>query len=225
MPHRAILPQRSYLTPDPKRSRSRMARELGQRGISDSRVLAAMAQVPRHLFVQEALASHAYADAALPIGYGQTISQPFMVARMTEMLETAPGQRVLEVGAGCGYQAAVLAAIGCTVYGMERVREIYQLTLARLRALKIRNVQIHYGDGTLGFPQAAPFDRIIVSAGGPEVPPPLINQLAEGGVLIIPVGSVSRNQRLLRLRKTGGSTTTEDLGNAAFVDLVGNHGW
>lgn len=212
--------------PDPRRSRLRMVKEqIEARGIRDARVLAAMRAVPRHLFVQEALAAHAYEDTSLPIGYGQTISQPFMVARMSQLLETEQGMRVLEVGSGCGYQMAVLAAMGCVVYGIERVREIYQTTLARLRRMRVPRVHLLKGDGTLGLPPAAPFDRIVVSAGGPEVPPPLIAQLDNGGLLLIPVGSTQRQQRLLRLRKQNGKIYSEDLGMAVFVDLIGNHGW
>lgn len=212
--------------PDPKRLRQRMVKEqILARGIVDPLVIAAMGEVPRHLFVQEALAAHAYEDTSLPIGYGQTISQPYMVARMSELLEAERGMRVLEIGAGCGYQMAVLAAMGCVVYGMERVREIYQATLARLRRLRLMRAQLHLGDGTLGLPPAAPFDRIIVSAGGPEIPPPLVSQLGNGGVLLIPVGSTQRRQRLTRLRKLNGKVYMEDLGMAVFVDLIGNHGW
>lgn len=199
--------------------------QLEARGIRNQHVLAAMSRVPRHLFVQEALAAHAYDDSPLPIGYGQTISQPFMVARMSELLMPEPGLRVLEIGAGCGYQAAVLAAMGCVVYTIERVRPIYNVTLSRLRLLHIRNVQLHYGDGTLGLPQAAPFDRIIVSAGGPAIPPPLVAQLDDKGIMLIPVGPVSRSQRLIRLHKNGHKIQTEDMGPAIFVDLVGDHGW
>lgn len=211
---------------DPKRQRLRMVKEqIEARGITDKRVLAAMRVVPRHLFVQEALAMHAYDDAALPIGYGQTISQPFMVARMSELLEIEAGMRVLEVGSGCGYQMAVLAAMGCVVYGMERVREIYLTTLARLRQMHLIHTQLFLGDGTLGLAPAAPFDRIVVSAGGPQIPPPLVAQLANSGILVIPVGSTQRKQRLVRLRKHNGKVYTEDLGMAVFVDLIGNHGW
>lgn len=200
-------------------------RQIEARGIRDPLVIRAMSRVPRHLFVQEALAAHAYDDAALPIGYGQTISQPFMVARMSEMLEAVPGMRILEIGAGCGYQAAVLADMGCFVHTIERVRPIYNGTLSRLRALRLRNIQLHCGDGTLGLPQAAPFDRIIVSAGGPTIPPPLVAQLASGGIMLIPVGPVSRSQRLMRVRKSGTRVIAEDMGPAIFVDLVGDHGW
>lgn len=212
--------------PDPKILRRRMVREqLQGRGITDAAVLAAMNAVPRHLFVQEAFRGQAYDDRPLPLGHGQTISQPFIVALMSQMLETQPGMRVLEVGTGSGYQAAVLAYMGCTVYTVERVRELYQATSALLRGMQLRSVYMKRDDGTLGMPEAAPFDRIIVTAGGPEVPPPLLAQLAEGGVMLIPVGEQQRRQRLLRLHKQHGTVTTEDLGDVVFVDLVGNHGW
>ncbi|MBQ3060355.1 MAG: protein-L-isoaspartate(D-aspartate) O-methyltransferase [Desulfovibrio sp.] len=211
--------------PDPHRLRSRMVASLKGRGISDAAVLTAMSQVPRHLFVQEALRAQAYEDTSLPIGYGQTISQPYSVALMTQMLEVCKGMRVLEVGTGSGYQAAVLASMGCIVFTVERLREIYQMTNILLRQLGLRGIHMHRGDGTLGMPGAAPFDRIIVTAGGPEIPRPLLDQLEEGGVLLIPVGERPRSQRLLRLRKKQGHISREDLGPAIFVDLVGNYGW
>ena len=211
---------------DPKILRKRMVNEqLVRRGISDPAVLAAMSNVPRHFFVQEAFRSQAYEDRPLPIGHGQTISQPYIVALMSQMLEVQPGMRVLEVGTGSGYQAVVLAHMGCTVYTVERVRELYQATSALLRHMRLRSVFMKRDDGTLGMAEAAPFDRIMVTAGGPEVPQPLLNQLAEGGILLIPVGERRREQRLLRVHKQRGSYSTEDLGDVAFVDLVGNHGW
>ncbi len=198
--------------------------QIESRGIKSQRVLAAMREVPRHLFVQEALSLHAYDDSALPIGYGQTISQPYMVAKMSELLAAEPGMRVLEIGAGCGYQAAVLAQLGCVVYGIERIREIYQTTVTRLKRLGIGRVHMHYGDGSLGLPPAAPFERILVSAGAPQVPQPLARQLAEGGILLVPVGG-KQAQRLLRLTRMNGKIISEDMGAAVFVDLVGSHGW
>lgn len=213
-------------TLDPKILRKRMVREqLQNRGITDPAVLAAMGAVPRHLFVQEAFRGQAYDDRPLPIGQGQTISQPYIVAFMSQLLEVEPGVSVLEVGTGSGYQAAVLAHMGCRVYTVERVRELYQATAALLRQMQLRAVYTKRDDGTLGMPEAAPFDRIIVTAGGPEVPPPLLAQLAEGGIMLIPVGDQPRRQRLLRLHKQQGTVTSEDLGDVVFVDLVGNHGW
>lgn len=211
---------------DPRRLRERMVQEqLIRRGIQDPAVLEAMRAVPRHLFVQEALRAQAYEDTPLPIGYGQTISQPYIVARMSELLETQPGMRVLEIGTGSGYQAMVLAAMGCTVFTVERIRELYTATSALLRHLKPRGIHTKRDDGTLGMPEAAPFDRIIVTAGGPEVPLPLVEQMEDRGILVIPVGGQRRAQRLLRVRKEGGTVTTEDMGGVVFVDLVGNHGW
>ena len=213
--------------PDPKRLRRRMvAAQLEARGISHSAVLAAMDMVPRHLFVPEALQNRAYEDSPLPIGFGQTISQPYTVALMTECLEPEQGMHVLEIGTGSGYQAAVLAAMGCSVVSVERVRELYVQTTALLRELGLRAVQTYCGDGTLGMPDSAPFDRIIVTAGGPEIPHPLLGQLAPDGILLIPVGEKPRTQRLLRVRKKNGDiAATEDLGEVGFVNLVGDHGW
>lgn len=211
---------------DPRHARARMVREqIASRGIVDDRVLNAMRSVPRHLFVPEALYPHAYEDRPLPIGCGQTISQPYTVARMTDFLELVEGMRVLEIGSGCGYQAAVLAAMGCMVFGMERIPELFRAAGMRLRRLGVRGVHLHRGDGTLGMPWAAPFERILVSAGGPSVPPPLVEQLADDGILLIPVGPRSRSQRLLRIRKQKGEILEEDMGPAVFVDLVGDHGW
>lgn len=214
---------------DPRRLRQRMvhalAAQLAQRGVNAPAVLAAMATVPRHLFVAEALRGHAYEDTPLPIGFGQTISQPSIVALMTAMLEAEPGMRVLEIGTGSGYQAAVLAAMGCTVFSLERVPELHTATRALLQGLHLGTIRTYCRDGTRGLPLAAPFERIIVTAGGPEVPTPLLDQLAEGGVLLIPVGSRPRTQRLLRVHKRQGRADTEDLGPVIFVDLVGDHGW
>lgn len=211
---------------DPRRLRQRMVREqIEGRGIKNPLLLQAMNSVPRHLFVPEAFRAHAYEDSPLPIGQGQTISQPYMVACMTQALNISPGMRVLEIGLGSGYQAAILAAMGCTVFGIERIGEICSTTRARMRSLAIRTVHVHKGDGTLGMSAAAPFERILVSAGGPRVPPPLVDQLDNNGILLIPVGSRPRTQRLLRIRKNMSSLIQEDLGPATFVNLVGNHGW
>lgn len=210
---------------DPRRLRLAMVRDqIEGRGITHPAVLAAMSETPRHLFVNEALALNAYDDTSLPIGYGQTISQPFMVARISEALMPEKGMRVLEVGSGCGYQAAVLAQMGLSVIGIERVREIYQAATSRLRRLGYSRVHLHWGDGTLGMPQGAPFDRIVVSAGGPDIPEPLVRQLDKNGILVIPVGG-RRQQRLMRVRKQNGKIVSEDMGLAEFVDLIGSHGW
>lgn len=210
---------------DPRRSRQRMVQELKRSGITDAAVLQAMAVVPRHLFVEEALRVQAYEDIRLPIGYGQTISQPSTVALMTQRLEAQPGMRVLEIGTGSGYQAAVLAVMGCRVYTIERIAELYHATRNLLQQLSLRAIYMVRGDGTLGLPAAAPFERIIVTAGGPEIPQPLLQQLAEGGILLIPVGDKPRTQRLLRVQRRAGRFLTENLGPANFVDLVGSHGW
>lgn len=207
-------------------SRDRMVKEqLMGRGISDTNVLEAMRRVPRHLFVEEALRGKAYEDYPLPLGFGQTISQPFIVALMSQLLEASPGQRVLEIGTGSGYQAAVLNEMGLEVYSVERLRDLYARTSELLMRLKYRGIKLKLDDGTEGWPEAAPFDRIIVTAGGPSVPEPLLLQLADPGIMIIPVGKERREQRLVRVRKMEGNVTREDQDRVAFVDLVGSHGW
>jgi protein-L-isoaspartate(D-aspartate) O-methyltransferase len=214
------------LTTDPKRMRERMVREqIEARGVTDERVLAAMRKVPRHLFVQEALAAQAYEDHPLPIGHGQTISQPYIVAFMTELLEVEPDMKVLEIGTGSGYQAAVLAELGCEVYTVERKRELYAKTRERLLEMRYYKVKCKLDDGTLGWPEAAPFDRILVTAGGPSVPGPLVEQLADPGLMVVPVGKAKRMQELVILRKQGEAMSEERHGGVAFVDLVGMHGW
>lgn len=211
---------------DPRQARKVMVRELyTKKGIKDMGVLRAMETVPRHLFVQETFLAHAYQDTSLPIGYGQTISQPSTVAKMTELLEVGNGARVLEIGTGSGYQAAILAALGCHVFSLERILELSRRTSQLLKKLGYGNIQVHRSDGTLGFPQAAPYERIIVTAGGPKIPPPLLRQLADGGIMLIPVGEKPREQQLLRIRKINGSIYTEYLDSVIFVNLVGDEGW
>jgi len=211
---------------DPKRLRQRMVKEqISARGITDAAVIKAMLEIPRHLFIQEALRAQSYEDSALPIGYGQTISQPYTVALMTQALELKPGMRVLEVGTGSGYQAAIIASMGCTVYTVERIKELYLSTSALLRSMNIRAIYTKRDDGTLGIPEAAPFDRIIVTAGGPEIPEPLVNQLDDPGILVIPVGKKKRSQQLIKIIKENANIKCENLGKVIFVDLVGNHGW
>ncbi len=211
---------------DLKRNRERMVREqIESRGVSHPLVLDAMRKVPRHLFVQEALRGQSYEDHPLPIGYGQTISQPYIVAWMTQLLEPAPGLRVLEIGTGSGYQASILAETGMEVYSVERVRELYVQARERLFELKYFRIRLKLDDGTLGWPEQAPFDRIIVTAGGPEVPLPLVDQLADPGILIIPVGTSRRNQQLVIVRKKDGKLCEQHKGGVAFVDLIGEHGW
>lgn len=208
-----------------RRLRQHMREQLIAQGIQQKSVLDAMCAVPRHLFVQEAFLARAYDNTSLPIGYGQTISHPYTVAHMSELLEIEKGMRVLEIGTGSGYQAAVLAAMGCHVFSIERLRDLYLKTRALLRQLGFESIHLQRGDGTLGFPQAAPYDRIIVTAGGPEIPKPLTDQLDDGGIMLIPVGSKEHSQEILKIRKNHGSLHTERIGDAVFVNLVGNYGW
>jgi protein-L-isoaspartate(D-aspartate) O-methyltransferase len=189
--------------------------------IRDERVLAAMQNVPRHLFVDEALATRAYEDTALPIGRGQTISQPWVVARMTEaLLESGVPRSVLEIGTGSGYQAAVLAQLVGQVYTVERIDELQRLARRRFRKLGIENVKCRYDDGRVGWSEHAPFDAIIVTAATAALDPALVDQLAPGGVLIAPVGG-SGGQQLLRLRRTEEGVQQEVLGSVVFVPLLG----
>ncbi|VFR25463.1 Protein-L-isoaspartate O-methyltransferase [plant metagenome] len=201
------------------RMRAAMVQRLRQQGIADERVLNAMMAVPRHHFVDEALASRAYEDAALPIGFGQTISQPWVVAHMiSAVLRDRKPQRVLEVGAGCGYQAAVLAQLIREVYAIERVRGLYDGTRDRLRRLRLHRVKLSFGDGMAGVPGAAPFDAIVVAAAGIEIPRALLEQLAVGGRLIAPEGTVQ--QRLVLIERTDVSTWKRtELEAVRFVPL------
>lgn len=203
-----------------------MVREqLRGRGIEDEKVLKAMENVKRHEFVDEALRLQAYNDIALPIGYGQTISQPYTVAKLTSALKVEEGMKVLEVGTGSGYQAAVLAELKAEVYSVERIQPLYFKALRTLNRLRYFNVKLRLGDGTLGWPEEAPFDRILVSAGGPKVPEPLIEQLKMGGILVMPVGEKKGTQRLIRIVKKEKRILREDLGPVKFVDLIGTYGW
>jgi protein-L-isoaspartate(D-aspartate) O-methyltransferase len=204
--------------------RAMVAEQIRERGIRSPRVLDAMQRVPRHEFVPEDLVALAYADQPLPIGERQTISQPYMVAAMTEALELRGTESVLEVGAGSGYQCAILSLLARQVVSVEWHEALAQAARQRLRRLGYSNIQIFAGDGTLGWPQAAPFDAIIVTAAAPAIPPPLVEQLAEGGRLVIPVGGPDQ-QDLLRVRKRGGRTAQESLHLCRFVPLVGRHGW
>ena len=209
-----------------KISRKRMVdKQLVPRGITNTSVLEAMLKVPRHLFVEEAMWGRAYGDHPLPIGAGQTISQPYVVAAMSQLLEAEKGMRALEIGTGSGYQAAVLDSMGLEVYSVERLRELYERTARLLLSLRFRNIRLKLADGTQGWAEQAPFDRIIVTAGGPEIPEPLLEQLNDPGILIIPVGDNKRRQKLLKVRKDAGAVTVEELEPVAFVDLVGAHGW
>lgn len=206
--------------------RERMAARLQEHyDIRDPLVLEAMRVVPRHLFVPEALQGRAYGDHALPISANQTISQPFIVARMTELLEIDKGSRVLEIGAGSGYQTAVLARIAGQVYAIERIPELAREAQMRIRQLGIYNATVKCFDGTLGWAAHAPYDAILVAAGGPDVPEPLVAQLKVGGRLVVPVGESRDSQRLVRVIKTDKGYREEDHGGCAFVPLIGQHGW
>lgn len=193
--------------------------------ISDQRVLEAMASVPRDFFVPTALKSQAYRDNALPIAANQTISQPFIVARMTELLELKPSDRVLEIGAGSGYQSAVLGKIAASVFAIERIPALAEGAREKLSALGIRNVTLKCGDGTEGWEVYAPFDAILVAAGGPEPPKPLLAQLKTGGKLVVPVGRDQKNQTLLRFTRSADGYRSEECGPCSFVPLIGTHGW
>jgi protein-L-isoaspartate(D-aspartate) O-methyltransferase len=200
-------------------------RHIAGRGVSDERVLAALGTVPRERFVPAGLAAQAYADRPLPIGAGQTISQPFVVAMMAAAAEIDSADRVLEIGTGSGYGAAVLGCIGAEVWTVERHEELARVAERRLRELGFDNVHVVRGDGTMGWPDAAPYDAIVVTAGGPEVPEALRAQLNEGGRLVMPVGSDRSNQRLIRERRAGDEYRVDELGLVRFVPLIGEQGW
>jgi protein-L-isoaspartate(D-aspartate) O-methyltransferase len=199
-------------------------KQLRRRGITDGAVLAAMTAVPRHEFVAEELRSHAYDDLPLPIGGGQTISQPYIVAAMTAALHLQPSDRVLEIGTGCGYQAAVLSRLAMEVFTIERRPELASNASAKLTRLGYANAHVHCGDGTLGLSEFAPFDAILVAAAAPAVPKPLLAQLAEGGRMILPVGD-TEHQELRLIEKRGDAFPTKMLEGCRFVPLVGFHGW
>jgi protein-L-isoaspartate(D-aspartate) O-methyltransferase len=205
--------------PEARIYRAELVRELAEE-VEDVRVLQVMAQVPRHLFVPGVPLRRAYANRPAPIAYGQTISQPYIVARMTEALMLQGRERVLEIGTGSGYQAAILSALGAEVFSIEVVRELADDARARLARLGYTGVHVRAGDGYAGWPEEAPFDRILVTAAPEEVPFALLDQLGEQGVLVIPVGPTMGTQRLLRCRKSGGLVTGEDLGGVVFVPMV-----
>src|SRR5262245_41014360 len=192
-------------------------------GIRDQRVLDAMRTVPRHFFVTEALRGRAYDDNALPINSNQTISQPFIVARMSELLELNKQSRVLEIGAGSGYQTAILAQLGSQVYAIGRLGELAREAHARIRELGIYNATVKAFDGTLGWSAHGPYDAILVAAGGPRIPEPLVAQLKVGGRLVIPIGETRESQRLVRLIKTETKPRVEEHGSCQFVPLIGQH--
>jgi protein-L-isoaspartate(D-aspartate) O-methyltransferase len=199
-------------------------KQLRRRGITDAAVLTAMTAVPRHEFVPEELRSNAYEDLPLPIGGGQTISQPYIVAAMTAALHLQPSDRVLEIGTGCGYQAAVLSCLAKEVFTIERRPELASSASAKLARLGYANAHVHCGDGTLGLPELAPFNAILVAAAAPAVPKPLLAQLAEGGRMILPVGG-TEHQELQLIEKHGDAFPTKMLEGCRFVPLVGYHGW
>ena len=207
------------------RERERMVEEqVIARGVTDPRVIEVMRRLPRHVFVDEALRDRAYGDHPLPIGEGQTISQPFIVGRMSDLLRLSGREKVLEVGTGCGYQAAVLAELAGRVCTMERIPRLASRARETLEALGFQNVWVRAGNGTLGWPDQAPFDRILVAAGGPVVPPPLFEQLAEGGRMVIPVGEVA-NQTLQVVEKVQGTMRVTPDAECVFVKLVGKYAW
>jgi protein-L-isoaspartate(D-aspartate) O-methyltransferase len=207
-------------------ARERMvADQLRARGITDPRVLTAMGRVPRHRFVEEALAARAYGDYPLPIGEKQTISQPYMVALMTQALELVGGERVLEVGTGSGYQTAILAGLATKVYSVERIRSLADRARAILEELGYYNVLIRVGDGTLGWREEAPFDAVLVTAAAPEVPAPLVEQLKAGGRLVIPVGGSTAQVLKCLVKEPDGLVRESELVGCVFVKLVGEQGW
>jgi protein-L-isoaspartate(D-aspartate) O-methyltransferase len=206
--------------------RERMVERLRDHyGIKDEKVLNAMLTVPRHFFVSQALQGTAYGDHALPIDFNQTISQPYIVARMTELLELEKKSRVLEIGAGSGYQTAVLAQLASQVFAIERIGELARQAHARLRQLGIYNATVKAFDGTLGWKAHGPYDAILVAAGGPVLPEPLVSQLQIGGRLVIPIGATRESQKLVRVIKTETSHKAEEHGACQFVPLIGQHGW
>ena len=208
-----------------QRERLRMVDDqLARRGIKDERVLAAMRRVPRHRFVEEAFRERAYGDHPLPIGQEQTISQPYIVALMTALLELTGREKVLEIGTGSGYQTAVLAELARRVCSIERIPALAARARATLEALGYANVWVRVGNGTLGWPDEAPFDRILVAAGGPSVPPPLFEQLAEGGRMVLPLGDQA-GQTLTLVESVGGQMRTRRCGDCHFVPLVGKYAW
>jgi protein-L-isoaspartate(D-aspartate) O-methyltransferase len=205
-------------------ARRRLVDDLRRKGITDAAVLAAVGQVPRHAFVPSGVAHRAYEDAALPIGRGQTISQPYVHARSMELLALGAADRVLEIGTGSGYQTALLGRVAKHVYSVERVQALADRAAETLRTVGVANVTLACADGTDGWPEHAPYDAIVVGAGAPDVPPPLVDQLAEGGRLLVPVGDRAE-QRLALVRKVNGRPVRQDFDAVRFVPLIGSHGW
>ena len=207
-----------------KQREAMVYRQIEERGIRDPRLLDVMRRLPRHWFVPPALRGQAYADKPLPIGWNATISQPYIVAAMTELLNLSGDETVLEIGTGSGYQAAVLAEMARWVHTVEYQPELAQQAAQTLSGMQIANVAVHVGDGTLGWPQEAPYQAILVTAAAPALPNPLIEQLAEGGRLVIPVGGL-HDQELERWRKSGGQVYREKIFPVEFVPLIGHFGW
>jgi protein-L-isoaspartate(D-aspartate) O-methyltransferase len=204
--------------------RDRMVRLVEARGVCDARVLGAMREIPRHLFVPEHMKTQAYGDHALPIGAKQTISQPYVVARMTELLKVESGHSVLEVGTGSGYQTAILSKLARRVFSLERISDLAHHAIDRMRQLGLENVKIQTFDGTVGWSDMAPFDRILVTAGAPKAPQPLIEQLRPGGLLLVPEGG-REEQRLVVYRKLRQGVRRSEGETVMFVPLLGRHGW
>ncbi|MFZ1700679.1 MAG: protein-L-isoaspartate(D-aspartate) O-methyltransferase [Pyrinomonadaceae bacterium] len=214
------------ITDEMSLQRSGMIQRLREHyNVTDERVLDAMAALPRHQFVPSGIKSQAYRDNALPIAGGQTISQPFIVARMTELLGLTGNEKVLEIGSGSGYQTAVLASLARKVFSIERLEGLAFEAEQRLLSMGIDNVVMKAGDGTTGWEAYHPYDAILVAAGGPEVPEPLVEQLKIGGRLVIPIGEEQRSQMLIRVTRTEGTNKVENFGPCAFVPLIGKHGW
>jgi len=217
--------QRALNKMDFKLLRNRMVEtQIASRGVKDTRVLKAMKKVPRHLFVPEHERHRSYDDNALPIGHGQTISQPYMVAIMTELLLLKGGEKLLEIGTGSGYQAAVIAEMGGNVFTIERIPELKETAKKNLETAGYRNIALRSSDGTIGWPEESPFDRIIITAASPAFPRPLLAQLADEGIGLAPVGTIT-SQQLLRVRKKGGKTSEQFFTPCVFVPLIGKHGW
>lgn len=211
------------MTFDEERARM-VAEQLRARGLTDERVLAAFRKVPRHLFIQQESRHEAYTDHPLPIGGGQTISQPYIVALMAQTLCLKGHERVLEIGTGSGYQTAILAELALEVFSVERLPELLAQARGRLDALGYLNVRVSAGNGSLGWPEHAPYDAIIVSAAAPDVPPPLVDQLGEGGRMVLPIGQ-PQAQTLVCAQKHRGTVQHHEVASCVFVPLIGEHGW
>lgn len=222
-----LLPVKSSdsIPQDYLRAREKMVEEqVVARGIKNPRLLAAMRKIPRHLFVDPGLLQRAYDDSSLPIGAKQTVSQPYMAARMTEALDLSGEEKVLEIGTGSGYQAALLAELSFNVFSVEKIRALAVKARAVLDRLQYHNIAIQVGDGTIGWPEHSPFDAIMVTAGAPDLPRPLIEQLAVGGRLVIPIGD-DESQMLVRVTRHPSKFEEEQLGDCRFVKLWGKFGW